>query len=299
MSAKTEFDHEQLQTLLTLARQEDLGPNGDVTSMLLPETALTARGSWELVAREEGRFCGAQIIPMLLETLAPEVTLDWIMPDADRAALKPGQTIARFGGLVCQMLAAERTILNFLQHLSGIATLTSRYVAAVAGRHAKIYDTRKTTPGLRQIDKYAVRCGGGHNHRVGLYDAVLIKDNHLDGIPTDRLAHAVFEMLNRMEALPCAPAFVEVECDGLDQLAELLKVVGLDVILLDNFELDDLRSAVRMREEAGLRGKVELEASGGATLDRVAGIADTGVERIAVGAITHSAGFLDLAMDAA
>ena len=180
-----------------------------------------------------------------------------------------------------------------------MATLTGKFVSAVAGTHAKIYDTRKTTPGLRTLEKYAVRCGGGHNHRIGLYDAVLIKDNHLAGIPVNRLAHTVFEMLNRIETLPVRPAFVEVECDGLDQLSELVKVVGIDLILLDNFEVGDLRAAVQMRNDAGLRGKVELEASGGATLDTVRAIAQAGVERIAVGAITHSTPSLDLGLDAA
>lgn len=298
MNADTEFDQQHLQTLLNLARQEDLGSTGDLTSMLLPETAFRATGTWALVSREAGRFCGEAILPVLLESQAPEVRLDWIMPGADRAAIVPGQTVARFSGLVCQMLAGERTILNFLQRLCGVATMTSQYVAAVAGRHTKIYDTRKTTPGHRELEKYAVRCGGGHNHRAGLYDAVLIKDNHLAGIPIDRLSHAVFQMLNRLGTLPSSPAFVEVECDCLEQVAQLLSVVGIDVILLDNFTLGDLKEAVAMRDGAGLRGKVELEASGGATLAQVGDIAATGVERIAVGAITHSAGILDLGLDA-
>jgi nicotinate-nucleotide pyrophosphorylase (carboxylating) len=233
-----------------------------------------------------------------LEALAPAIHVEWLGPRSSRGDVQAGERIAKFSGLVCQMLAAERTLLNFLQHLSGVATLTAHYVAAVAGTHAKIFDTRKTTPGMRTLEKYAVRCGGGHNHRIGLYDAVLLKDNHLAGIPTSRLAHAVFEMLNRVETLSSQPAFVEVECDGLDQLAELLKVVGIDVILLDNFKFPAIREAVTMRDRAGLRGKLELEASGGVTLETVRKIAETGVERIAVGAITHSAPILDLGLDA-
>jgi nicotinate-nucleotide pyrophosphorylase (carboxylating) len=300
MTHDSSIDLDQFQTVLKLARREDWGDGGgDLTSLLLPEPAYHAGANWKLVSRQAGRFCGGAIIPALLETLAPEVKLDWLRPRCDVEAVTAGQEIARFSGLVCQMLAAERTILNFLQHLSGVATLTGRFVAAVAGTHAKIYDTRKTMPGLRTLEKYAVRCGGGHNHRLGLYDAVLIKDNHLAGIPVGRLAHAVFEMLNRIETLPVRPAFVEVECDDLDQLAELLKVVGIDVILLDNFETGDLRAAVEMRNGAGLRGKLELEASGGATLETVRAIAQTGVERIAVGAITHSAPSLDLGLDVA
>ncbi len=289
---------DRLRTLLRLAREEDWGDSGDLTSLLLPETSLNATERWELCARETGRFCGTEILLTLLESLAPEVGIVWMKPDADRLPVEAGETLVRLEGLVCQMLAAERTLLNFLQHLSGVATLTSRYVSAVAGTHAKIFDTRKTTPGLRDLERYAVRCGGGHNHRTGLYDAVLIKDNHLAGVPVNRLAHQLMEMLNRLGRLPSEPAFVEVECDTLEQYAELLKVVGIDVILLDNFEPNALKKAVVMREAAGLKGKVELEASGRARLESVRTIAQTGVDRIAVGAITHSAAILDLGLDA-
>jgi len=298
MVSEPAIDVEQFRRLVELARAEDLGPHGDVTTRLLPPMTLDDIGSWYLTARQAGRFAGVQIMPLLLETLAPKISAEWLGPKSPRGDVEPSERIAKLSGLVCQMLAAERTLLNFLQHLSGVATLTARYVAAVAGTHAKIYDTRKTTPGMRTLEKYAVRCGGGHNHRTGLYDAVLLKDNHLTGIPTSRLAHAVFEMLSRLEALPSQPAFVEVECDDRDQLAELLKVVGIDVILLDNFEMAALREAVTMRDRAGLRGKIELEASGGVTLETVRQIAETGVERIAVGAITHSAPILDLGLDA-
>lgn len=298
MSGVFQFDRDRLRQLFELARTEDLGPVGDLTSMLLAESSATAQGRWTLVAREPGRFCGEAVLAMMLESLAPEVSLEWMKPDADRADVAEGETIARFTGRACQMLAAERTILNFLQHLCGVASLTARYVSAVAGTHTKIFDTRKTTPGLRELEKYAVRCGGGHNHRIGLFDAVLIKDNHLAGIPIGRLAHVVFEMLNRIDRLPAPPAFVEVECDTPEQLAELLKVAGIDVLLLDNFEVAELREAVRLRDAAGLRGKLELEASGRATLATVRRIAEVGVERIAVGAITHSAPILDLGLDA-
>ena len=283
MSVDFPFDQDHLRKLIELARAEDFGPSGDLTSRLLDEASYEVNGAWELTAREPGRFCGAAILPALLESLAPAAVLSWVRPNADLSAVEPGDCIARFSGSVGQMLAAERTILNFLQHMSGVA---------------KIYDTRKTTPGFRLLDKYAVRCGGGHNHRTGLYDAVLIKDNHIAGVPTNRLAHAVMSLLNGVQRLPSQPAFVEVECDDLAQAAELFKVVGIDVILLDNFALDDLREAVRLRDSAGLRGKVELEASGGANLDTIRQIAETGVERIAVGAITHSAPALDLGLDA-
>lgn len=299
MELDPRINTEQLEAILTLARREDLGAHGDLTTLLMPDTIYHAVGEWYLVTRQAGRFCGRAVLPAMLQALAPEVRLEWADPRGDAQEVPAGQTVARLSGLVCQMLTAERTLLNFLQRLSGIATLTSRFTAAVAGTHAKIYDTRKTTPGLRTLERYAVRCGGGHNHRTGLYDAVLIKDNHLADIPTERLAHAVFDMLNRVDSLPIRPAFVEVECDTLQQYAELLKVVGINVILLDNFGLEDLRTAVRLRNDAGLRSKVELEASGGVTLDNVRGVAETGVERIAVGALTHSAPILDLSLDAA
>lgn len=299
MEPNAGIDFEQVNAIMRLARTEDLGQHGDLTTMLLPDTVRQAVSEWYLVAHQSGRFCGKAILPMMLQYLAPEIRLEWIHPHCDVDGVAEGQTIARFTGLACQMMAAERTLLNFLQHLSGVATLTGRFVAAVAGTHAKIYDTRKTTPGLRTLERYAVRCGGGHNHRTGLYDAVLLKDNHLAGVPVNRLAHAVFEMLGRMHALPVRPAFVEIECDTLEQYSELLKVVGLDVILLDNFAIEDLHEAVKRRNDLGLRGKIELEASGGITLENVRAVAETGVERISIGALTHSAPILDLGLDAA
>lgn len=298
MGVEFPFDQDHLAKLIELARSEDFGPTGDLTSRLLDEASYDVIGAWELTAREPGRFCGAAILPQLLQSLAPAVATSWIKPNADLSSVEPGDCVAKFSGSVGQMLAAERTILNFLQHMSGVATLTHQFVRAVGETHAKIYDTRKTTPGFRALDKYAVRCGGGHNHRTGLYDAVLIKDNHIAGVPTDRLAHAVMSLLNGIQRLPSQPAFVEVECDDLAQVSELMKVVGIDVILLDNFAFDDLREAVRIRDAAGLRGKVELEASGGARLETIRQIAETGIERIAVGAITHSARALDLGLDA-
>jgi len=299
MPLETGINWKEVDAILELARREDLGDvGGDLTSLLLPETSYHATGSWNLTVRQNGRFCGGAILPRLLGRLAPEVMLDWLKPRSDLESAAAGEAVARLSGRVCQMLAAERTILNFLQRLSGVATLTSRFVGAVAGTHAKVYDTRKTTPGLRTLEKYAVRCGGGHNHRIGLYDAVLVKDNHLAGIPTGRLAHTVCEMLARIGTLPARPAFVEVECDAVDQLVELLKIEGINVILLDNFAVDELNAAVEMRDDAGLRGQIELEASGGVTLETVRAIAETGVDRIAVGAITHSAPSLDLGLDA-
>jgi len=291
------IDQHHFNELIKLARSEDLGEAGDLTSLLMDEALFTTRGTWEIVSRSAGRFAGAAIVKPLVNGLAPEVDVTWIAENADHRVVERGDALVRLSGSVGQMLAAERVILNFLQHLSGVATMTHYFVEAVKGTHCKIYDTRKTTPGFRSLDKYAVRCGGGHSHRSGLHDAVLIKDNHVARIPTERLAHAIMTLLNGLDRLPSEPAFVEVECDDLAQYAELLKVVGIDVILLDNFSNGDMATAVGMRDDAGLRGKVELEASGGITLETVRAVAETGVDRIAVGAITHSAPALDLGLD--
>jgi nicotinate-nucleotide pyrophosphorylase (carboxylating) len=228
--------------------------------------------------------------PAAAEPAGQPVKLDGVR--FDRVPVR----LATLSGPNRAILAAERVLLNFLQRLSGVATLTHQYVAAVSGTNAKVYDTRKTTPGWRALEKYAVRCGGGHNHRMGLYDAVLVKDNHLAGIPVARLSHAVFEMLNRAAQLRPPPCFVEVEADRLEQVEALFKVVGIQVILLDNFGLDELRRAVERRDTLGLKGRVELEASGGITLDTIRAVAETGVERISVGAITHSATAVDLSL---
>lgn len=298
MERPAPIDRTRWTRLIGLAREEDFGTAGDLTSHLLPPSHATAIGTWRLVARESGWFCGSEVLPVLLAELAPEVRIRDGTLISDGRAVEPGTIIAELTGRRVQLLTAERVLLNFLQRLSGVCTLTRRFVAASAGTHAKIFDTRKTTPGWRDLERYAVRCGGGHNHRAGLHDAVLIKDNHLAGVPIERLAHTVFEMLNKIESLPVRPQFVEVEVDGLEPFREVLKVVGIQVVLLDNFEIDALREAVRIRDDWGLRGKVELEASGGVTLDNVRRVAHTGVERIAVGALTHSAAAVDLALDA-
>ena len=295
-SEVSEIDAVEFEELLLVAQREDLGEAGDVTTQLLPES-FPAEGLWEIAARMPGVICGITLLPKMLHVLCPGVTLQATLVQ-DGGQAKAGEVVARLKGNTREMLGAERTLLNILQHLSGVATLTSQFVEAVRGTGAKIFDTRKTLPGLRKLEKYAVRCGGGFNHRAGLYDAVLIKDNHLGGIGRERIGHAVFEMLNKLGTLARPPSFVEVECDSLDQLSALLRIVGIDVILLDNFRTDDLREAVALRDAAGLRGKVALEASGGITLENVREVAETGVERIAVGAITHSAPALDLGLDA-
>ncbi len=279
--------------LAELAREEDLG-TGDVTSALCDNKT----GEFRLVARQRGIFAGFEIADDVLGIYGDSIALRWPAGATDGARIgEDGQAIATLVGPCRDVLSAERVLLNFLQRLCGIATMTSAYVDAVAGTAAKILDTRKTTPGWRVLEKYAVRCGGGHNHRMGLHDAVLIKDNHLAGIPTDRLAGRVFEMLNTVASSDPRPAFIEVEADRLDQVEALLSVVGIDIILLDNFSLEDSRRAVALRDGMNLKGKVRLEASGGVTLHTVRAIAETGVDRISVGAITHSAPALDLSLE--
>ena len=281
--------------LIAAAKREDLGA-GDITTSLMD--APDEPASFQLLAKQAGVFAGRELAAGVLREYDPAITIEFAPAGRDGAIIDvPPQVLATLLGPLGAVLSAERVLLNFLQRLSGIATLTRRYVAAVAGTDAAIYDTRKTTPGWRALEKYAVRCGGGFNHRQGLYDAVLIKDNHLAGVTPARLPAMIFEMLNRLHASGRAVDFVEVEVDTLEQMEPLLGVTGIDVLLLDNFASDDLRRAVALRDDYGLRGKVALEASGGITLDTVRSVAETGVERVSVGAITHSAVSIDLSLE--
>lgn len=286
------------EQLVRAAAEEDLGRAGDLTSRLLgdPEGLVTAH----VVARSPGVIAGLALAPLIGRVFADRLEADFVLTPRveDGAALAAGCRILTIGGPRAAVLALERTLLNFLCRLSGVATATRQYVDRAKGRapQVEILDTRKTLPGWRELDKYAVRCGGGTNHRSGLFDAVLIKDNHIAGIPPERLAQTLFEMLNNLSNGP-RPAFVEVEVDSLEQLAAVLKVVGVDFVLCDNFPLERLREAVALRDSLGLRGRVALEASGGVNLDTIGNIAATGVERISVGAITHSAPALDLGLD--
>lgn len=289
------IDPHRFRQLVRLASEEDLGARGDISSQV---SGLTGQARALLVARRQGVFCGAELLPGLLKLLAPAARIADQRTGAG-IAVSAGARLAALDGPAAELLAAERTLLNFLQRLSGVATLTRRFVEAVAGTHAKILDTRKTVPGWRDLDKYAVRCGGGYNHRLGLYDAVLLKDNHLAGVAAERLAHTVFEILNRAAELSPAPDFIEVEVDDLDQLEAVLKVVGVDAVLLDNFPPERIRRAVELRDAAGLKGKLALEASGGISLENVQPIAETGVDHISVGALTHSVPAFDLAVDLA
>jgi len=286
----------RVRVLAELARAEDLGTRGDITSQLLLPPA--GEGPHRLVARQAGVLAGVRIAADVLEAYDRRIELAWVEGMEDGVRFEAGAELARILGPRLAILAAERVLLNFLQRLCGIATQTRTYMGAVEGTAARIYDTRKTTPGWRLLEKYAVRCGGGRNHRRGLDDAILVKDNHLAGVPTERLAAVIFDMLNQAATLTPPPAFVEVEADSLEQAEALFRVVGVDLVLLDNFSPADLRRAVELRDSLGLKGKVALEASGGVNLETVRTIAETGVDRISIGAITHSAPAVDLALEA-
>jgi len=282
-----------LAVLLEMARRADLG-GGDVTDVVVPADAVV-RGRF--VAREPLVACGVAMLDAIAAAYDAGIATAPLADEGTRVAA--GEALAEWTGPARSVLAAERVALNFLQRLCGVATLTASYVEAVAGTAARIYDTRKTIPGWRQLDKYAVRAGGGCNHRMGLYDAVLVKDNHLailaaSGVD-EPLAEAARRLAGVRDHLP-AGGFVEVEVDGLDQLGRAL-TLDVDVILLDNMAPDVLREAAAMRDAAGAAGRIELEASGGITLANVRAAAEAGVERISVGALTHSAPAVDIALD--
>jgi len=299
MSGQLQFPRfEEIRDIVQLARREDVGQD-DVTSRLI--VGADAVGVGTLIQKDVGITCGLPLVEMICRVYderlrveaIPGFHLDVIEGRFNDARSLP---LLRVRGPLRPLLSAERVILNFLQHLCGVATQTYRFVRRVEGTGAQIYDTRKTLPGLRALDKYAVRCGGGSNHRMGLFDGLLVKDNHLSGMPNKELAGFIGPLISTSKA-ESADRFIEVEVDSLDQLRELLKVDGLNVILLDNMDCPKMTTAVEMRDRAGKKGKTFLEASGGVTLETVRAIALTGVDRISVGAITHSAPALDIAMD--
>jgi nicotinate-nucleotide pyrophosphorylase (carboxylating) len=288
-----ERERRDLEGLLSQALAEDLGDLGDITS--IATIPCTAVGAARLVARSSGVLAGLPVVERVVDEF--ELREGWqpLMADGDR--LEPGSLIARIRGPMRSLLGMERTALNFLQRLSGIATLTAQFVAAVAGTRAGILDTRKTTPGWRALEKYAVRCGGGRNHRFGLFDAVLIKDNHLAWL---QAAAGPGGLEPIAAALAAARAHtppgttIEIEIDSLDQLEHAL-ACGPDIILIDNLGPELVSEAVYHRD---IRApQVLLEASGGVNLSTVSALARTGVDRISIGALTHSAPALDIALD--
>jgi nicotinate-nucleotide pyrophosphorylase (carboxylating) len=287
-----------LRDLIQLAKREDLRDDDVTSRLLIPENKI---GVGTLMQKETGIACGLPIVEMVCRAYDERLRVEQI-PGFHMELIEGrfsdarSTPLLRVRGPMRSLLAAERIVLNFLQHMGGVATQTQRFVRRVAGTQAKIYDTRKTIPGLRFLDKYAVRCGGGMNHRMGLFDGLLVKDNHVAATPLRELAAFLSSTIARSRAED-PNRFVEVEVDNLEQLREVLKVDGMNVILLDNMDCPTMEQAVTMRNAAGKKGTVELEASGGVTLETVRQIALTGIERIAVGALTHSAIALDVGLD--
>ena len=267
-----------IERVVHAALAEDIGA-GDVTTEATVEA--DAIGTGALVVKEPGVVCGLRVVEATFRALDPEIRFEAFVSDGD--VVEPPAIVARVSGSERAILTGERVALNFLGRLSGIATLTRRYVDAVEGTGASVLDTRKTTPGLRALEKNAVACGGGRNHRFGLDDAVLVKDNHLRAAGS---VGAAVELVREATDLP-----VEVECETLDDVNEALDK-GVDAILLDNMTLAQLRDAVALSA-----GRARLEASGGVTLDTIRAIAETGVDEISVGALTHSARSLDVSLE--
>ena len=277
------MEFEQIDKLIALALQEDLGSPGDITSNFTISDDATA--SAKIVAKESGVIAGIPIAKRVFLNVDERVRFHEELDDA--AKIRAGDVIVRIIGPARSILAAERTALNFLQRLSGIATLTSKFVEKTAGTRAKILDTRKTTPGWRYLEKYAVRAGGGYNHRLGLYDMILIKENHV--VAGSSITNAVERIRREISARNLHLA-IEVESRTLDEVAEAL-TLSVDRIMLDNMPLWPIREAVKM-----VNGRVALEVSGGVTLETVREIAETGVDYISIGALTHSAKALDLTL---
>jgi nicotinate-nucleotide pyrophosphorylase (carboxylating) len=288
-----DLDADYLRQLIGLAKIEDLAGAGlaerpqflgDVTSMLLPQGG---RGRAAVVARVEGVACGLPMIEMILAAYGEGFSVELALADGD--AIVPGKVLATIEGPVVPLLQAERVLLNFLQHLSGVASETQRYANSLKGSGTLLLDTRKTTPGFRVLEKYAVACGGGYNHRIGLFDRIMLKDNHLHvagWVKGAALTEAVRSARSAAESIP-----VEVEIDTLAQLQPVL-AAGADVVLLDNFSTDELQAAVSQTNGLAL-----LEASGGITLERLPELALLGLDFISTGALVHQSRWCDLGLD--
>jgi nicotinate-nucleotide pyrophosphorylase (carboxylating) len=307
---QTEWDalvEDECRRLVRAAVLEDLDRGQDWTTLAL--VPMEAMGKAAIVARQAGVIAGLPTVEIILDEMDPRLRFELHRRSersvSDGDVVEPGSQLGILTGPARSLLTAERLILNFFGRLSGIATQTRRFVELVAGTKARVYDTRKTTPGWRRLEKYAVRQGGGHNHRTGLFDAILIKDNHLalGNIATGDTHFSPAEAVRRARQFivenfpaddPRRGMLVEVEVDSLDQCQHVLAAQP-DIVLLDNMSLDQLRAAVEMRNR--LAPQVELEASGGVSLATIGEIARTGVDRISAGALTHSAVSLDVALD--
>ncbi len=269
---------DQVRADVRRAIEEDVG-SGDLTASLVPPQE---RATATIICRESAVLCGRPWVDEVLARIAPSAQVRWLVDEG--GATSPGQQVLVIDGLAHELLTAERCCLNFLQTLSAVATRTARFVEAVRGTRAAILDTRKTIPGLRIAQKYAVRCGGGQNHRMGLYDAVLIKENHIAA------AGGITAAVRAAHALARPVAFIQVEVETLRQLQEALDA-GVTLVLLDNMSPDTIREAVRLAA-----GRCQLEVSGGVTLDTVRAYAETGVDRISVGSIVKDIQAVDFSM---
>ncbi len=271
-------DQQHIRHIVSAALREDIG-DGDLTASLIDEHA---RSAATIISREQAIFCGRRWASEVFRQLDPDIRINWLVDDGD--TVTPEQPLAQLSGRSRHLLSGERAALNFLQTLSGVATLTARYVKAVENTGVRLLDTRKTIPGLRLEQKYAVTCGGGCNHRTGLYDGILIKENHIAAAGGISAAVAAAKEIARPGVL------LEVEVETLDELDEALKA-GAPRLLLDNFDNDTLRQAVRL-----CAGRAELEASGNITLDTIRAVAETGVDYISTGALTKHLRAVDLSM---
>ena len=274
--------HDEIDNNVKQALAEDIG-TGDLTASLIPgDKPLSA----SVISREDAVLCGVQWFEACFLTLAPDTTINWFAGDGD--FVHAGQKLCEIKGNARALLTAERSALNFLQLLSAVATQTKRYVDAIAGTKAVIVDTRKTLPGLRIAQKYAVKCGGGVNHRLGLYDGILIKENHI------MAAGGIKSALIKAKEIVPPNVFIQIEVESLQELQEAL-IAGANMVLLDNFTLDQLRDAVALIRQQTVE-QVILEASGNVTLQTVRQVAETGVDRISVGSLTKYIKAVDLSM---
>jgi nicotinate-nucleotide pyrophosphorylase (carboxylating) len=289
---------DDLRQIVRLAVREDLDRFHDWTTLAIVDA--DQEGKAAVVVRKPGVIAGLRALPVIIEEMHASIDVEFAAADSDD--ISAGTTVATLSGKARDMLVCERPMLNLLGHLSGIATRTREFVRAIAGTNARIYDTRKTTPGWRRLEKYAVHCGGGTNHRTGLYDAVLIKDNHLALAADEHLspadavgrAKSFLEKTTAQRDSDYSNMLVEIEIDRLDQLDDVL-AAGPDIVLLDNMRPELLREAVERRN--AVAPHIQLEASGGVNLSTVRAIAESGVDRISVGEVTHSSPALDVALD--
>ena len=282
--SKDQLPEKEVDAIIDVALNEDTG-HGDVTSEALIPPELT--GKAEVLVKEKGVLAGIEIAARVFHRVDPLLKIDILIKDG--TAIKPGDIAATIVGSVTGVLKAERTALNFLQRLSGIASLTAQYVAEISGFDAKIVDTRKTTPGLRRLEKYAVRVGGGQNHRMHLGDAVLIKDNHIAALRA--MGMGLKDIVAKARKNAPSGITIEIEVTGAREAVDALKA-GADIIMLDNMSVNEMKQVVNM-----VAGKAKLEASGGITLTNVRQVAMTGVDIISIGALTHSYKALDISLE--